>query len=132
MANSYKYNKFRSDFQKAVIEGDATKSTVSLDDNYEEALAQMKSVINGINKHLDTIKARINELNKHKDTGIEAQRATRQAAKKIEAVKTSLNNTLNKFSNVINTAEKAELQRMKQWYREQMAVQAKSQDSTIG
>ncbi len=132
MANSYKHNKFRSDFQKAVIEGDATKSTVSLDDNYEEALAQMKSVINGINKHLDTIKARVTEINKHNDTGKEAQRATQQTIKKIEAVKVSLNNTLNNFSNVINTAEKAELQRMKKWYQEQMAVQAKSQDSTIG
>lgn len=132
MANSYAHNKFRNDFQKAIIEGDATKSTVSLDENYEAALTQMKEVIASINKHLDKVKEQITQINKHKDTGKEAQRATQQAIKKIEAVKLSLNNTINNFNNVINQAEKAEFARMKKWIQDQMAMQAKTQDSTIG
>lgn len=131
MANSYKHNKFRSDFQKAVIEGDADKSTVSLDDNYDEALAQLQSVINGINNHLAKIKTNVHDINKHQDTGKEAQKATNQTMNKIDAVKTNLTNALNNFSNAVNNAEKAEYQRMKAWIKDQMTMQANSEDSTI-
>ena len=130
--NTYKANKFRSDFTTADIEGDAADPTIQLDENYDTALAQMNKVVSQITQELDKINSAMKKLNGHVKSGKEVQNATKTVMTKLDKIKTNLTNTLNNFTNIINSAEKEEWKRFMKWYKEQQAKDAGGDDTNIG
>lgn len=122
MANSYKPGKWNGTLQ-ADLKGDASKSTPTLGDDYDNELKNLKKAKSNITATIKEIKKNITALKNHAETGKMATNYLNSTEKRLDKLSNELNNEVTTVSNAITQAQKDEWKRYKkildQWYAEQ-------------
>ena len=112
MANSYKNGKW-SGTLRADLVGDASKTTPTLDNDFDTALANLKKVQNNVNTKIKDIKSQVNALKNHADTGKFATSYLNNTVKRLDKMHNELDASVTKLSKEVNTAQKEEWNRLK-------------------
>ena len=122
MANSYKKGKW-SGTLNAKLEGDASKTTPTLGDDYDSELANLKKAQSNILSTIEDMKKNIKNLKNHAETGKMATNYLATTEKRLDKMKTALNNEVNALNNAVSKAQKEEWTRYKkildQWVAQQ-------------
>lgn len=122
MANVYSAGKFNNVGAGMVtLENDATKQYAAIDEEYDAELQNMESVIAALDQELNEVLTRLKKIKNDDGTGKKPREYCTRSINKIETVRNNLNRALNDVTRAINTEEKAEFQRMKQWIAEAQA-----------
>ena len=126
MANSYKPGKW-SGTLSADLRGDANKTTPTLGEDYDNELANLKKAQANINSTISQIKKQITSLKNHAETGKMATNYLKNTEKRLEKIKTELDNEVKLLSNVVTKAQKAEWARIRKLLAEWEATQSQKQ-----
>ena len=122
MANSYKPGKW-SGTLSADLNGDASKTTPTLGDDFTSELNNLKKAQSNIKATLANIKKEVTALKNHEETGKMATTYLERTEKRITKIENSMNNAVNQLSNAISSAQKDEWNRMRkiiaQWEAQQ-------------
>lgn len=122
MANSYKPGKW-SGTLVADIEGDATKSTPTLGDDFDTELKNLKTAKTNITNTIKSIKKEVTALKNHSGTGKMATNYLATTEKRLDKIQTALNNSVSSLSNAVSSAQKDEWQRFKKLLEQWAATQ---------
>ena len=126
MANSYKPGKW-SGTLSADLRGDANKTTPTLGEDYDNELANLKKAQANINSTISQIKKQITSLKNHAETGKMATNYLKNTEKRLEKIKTELDNEVKLLSNAVTKAQKAEWARIRKLLAEWEATQSQKQ-----
>lgn len=125
MANSYKPGKW-SGTLIADIESDGSKTTPTLDSNFDTELNNLVKIKKEVRQTLSDIEKEIKALKNHSDTGKMATDYLSKTATRIRKVRDSLDASVNEMSSAVNQAYKEEWNRIRKWYQEAQAAQSKN------
>lgn len=124
MANSYKPGKW-SGTLSADLAGDASKTTPTLGDDYDNELKNLKKAQSNIKNTISQIKKEVTALKNHADTGKMATNYLTNTIKRLTKIQNSLDNEVKALTNTVNQAQKEEWQRIKKIVSEWEAAQQK-------
>lgn len=125
MANSYKAGKW-SGALVADIESDGSKTTPTLDSDFDTELDNLVKIKKEIRKTLSQIETEVKALKNHSDTGRMATDYLSKTATRIRKVRDSLDASVSEMATAVNQAHKEEWNRIKKWYQEAQAAQSKN------
>lgn len=122
MAKSYKSGKW-SGALTANLVGDATKTTPTLGEDFDEELSNLKTAQKSINNTIKSIKEQITALKNHAETGRMATDYLKNTEKRLNKIQNEMDAAVNAMSNQINSAQKAEWNRFRKLLQEWAATQ---------
>ncbi len=122
MADSYKKGKW-SGTLKADLAGDASKTTPTLDNDFDTALANLKKVQKNVNTKIKDIKSQVNALKNHAETGKFATSYLTNTVKRLEKMHNEMDAAISKLSKEVNNAQKEEWNRLRKLLLEWEAAQ---------
>jgi predicted nucleic acid-binding Zn-ribbon protein len=122
MANSYKPGKWSGTLE-ADVQGDSTKSTPTLGDDYDTELKNLKTAQKNIKTTITAIKKQITALKNHSETGKMATSYLEKTEKRLTKISDELDNSVTTLSNAVTKAQKEEWQRYKKLLDEWAATQ---------
>ncbi len=124
MANSYKPGKWNGAIT-ADLAGDASKTTATLDMNFDVQLANLKKVQKNVNSKIKEIKAQVTALKNHKETGKFATDYLKNTEKRLQKIADEMDAAINDLSKKVNAAQKEEWAYIKKVVAEWAAQQGK-------
>ncbi len=123
MANSYVPGKWNGTI-RAKLDGDASKTTATLDVDFDTELANLKKVQKNVNSKIKDIKAQITALKNHKETGKFATDYLKNTEKRLDKIHNEMDAAINTLSKEVGNAQKEEWARIKKIVAEWEAQQA--------
>lgn len=132
MANDYKPGKFAGVLE-ADITGNKTKTTVTLGDDYDIALSEVKKQQKAINTTLDSIRSVVDSIDKI-DHGKGYNIGFTHLKKYIKTIRDKMDTSINKMNSAVNSAQREEWNYYKklldQWLNAQNSTSASATDSS--
>lgn len=132
MANDYKPGKFAGVLE-ADITGNKTKTTVTLGDDYDSALSEVKKQQKAINTTLDSIRSVVDSIDKI-DHGKGYNIGFTHLKKYIKTIRDKMDTSINKMNSAVNSAQREEWNYYKklldQWLNAQNSTSASATDSS--
>ncbi|MBE6157756.1 MAG: hypothetical protein E7160_03065 [Firmicutes bacterium] len=123
MANDYKPGKWTGPLQ-ADIQGDATKTTPTLGDNFDIELANLKVAQKNITNTIKSIKKETQALQNHSETGKMATDYLKLTIKHLEKIEQSMDKAVNDLSKAVTSAQREEWNRYRKLLAEWAAKQS--------
>ena len=132
MANDYKPGKFAGVLE-ADITGNKTKTTVTLGDDYDSALSEVKKQQKAINTTLDSIRSVVDSIDKI-DHGKGYNIGFTHLKKYIKTIRDKMDTSINKMNSAVNSAQREEWNYYKklldQWLNAQNSTSASATGSS--